>query len=255
MLFKFLRQKPQIAQPVLRGRRVYAIGDVHGRADQLATLLDLIRNDSETGPRPSQLDLILLGDYIDRGRDSSAVLDLLYDLDLPNMTLTLLRGNHEQVLLDLVARPRQPQLEQWLTYGGLETLASYGLASQTLYSNDLDAILAAMLQIMPQTHLDMLSRLPLHCRIGGYFFVHAGVRPGRPLDMQDERDLLWIREPFLSAATDLGAVVVHGHSISRSVENRANRIGIDTGAYATGILTAVVLEEDQRRFLATVPTI
>jgi serine/threonine protein phosphatase 1 len=255
MLFKFARKKPPITQPVLRGRRVYAIGDVHGRADQLATLLDLIRNDSDTGQRPSQIDLIMLGDYIDRGRDSAAVLDLILDLNLSGIAITLLRGNHEQVLLDLVARPRQPQLEQWLTYGGLETLASYGLASQSLYSNDLDAILAAMEQVMPQAHLDLLSRMPLHCRIGDYYFVHAGVRPGRTLEAQDERDLIWIREPFLSATIDFGAVIVHGHSISRDVENRANRIGIDTGAYATGILTAVVLEEDQRRFLATVPTI
>jgi serine/threonine protein phosphatase 1 len=253
MFFKFARKKPHIIQPVLQGRRVYAIGDVHGRRDQLTALLDLIRHDSETGARPPRIDVIMLGDYIDRGRESAAVLDLIQSLRLPGMTLTVLRGNHEQVLLDLAHRPRQQQLEQWMTYGGLETLASYGLSSQLLYSNDPDAILAAMKQAIPQSHLDLLDRLPLTLRIGDYFFTHAGVRPGRPLDAQDERDLLWIREPFLSSPRDFGAVVVHGHSISRTVESHPNRIGIDTGAYATGILTAVVLEEDQRRFLATQP--
>jgi serine/threonine protein phosphatase 1 len=251
MAFNFFRKNPIIRQPVLAGRRVYAVGDVHGRVDQLTALLKLIQDDSETGARPSQIDVILLGDYIDRGRDSAAVLDLIGSLNLGDIELTLLRGNHEQVLIDLVYRPRQPQLEQWLSYGGLETLASYGLASQLLYSNDIDAILAAMEQALPQSHLDLLDRLPLTHQIGDYFFAHAGVRPGKPLEAQDERDLLWIREPFLSSKIDLGAVVVHGHSISRTVENHPNRIGIDTGAYATGILTAVVLEEDQRRFLAT----
>jgi serine/threonine protein phosphatase 1 len=253
MFFKFARKKLHIIQPVLQGRRAYAIGDVHGRRDQLTALLDLIRHDSETGARPPRIDVIMLGDYIDRGRESAAVLDLIQSLRLPGMMLTVLRGNHEQVLLDLAHRPRQQQLEQWMTYGGLETLASYGLSSQLLYSNDPDAILAAMKQAIPQSHLDLLDRLPLTLRIGDYFFTHAGVRPGRPLDAQDERDLLWIREPFLSSPRDFGAVVVHGHSISRTVENHPNRIGIDTGAYATGILTAVVLEEDQRRFLATQP--
>ncbi len=253
MFFKFARKKSPITQPVLQDRRIYAIGDVHGRVDQLTLLLNLIRNDSETGARPPQIDVVMLGDYIDRGRESAAVLDVIQSLQLPGMTLTVLRGNHEQVLLDLVSRPRAQQLEQWLSYGGLETLASYGLASQLLYSNDSDTILAAMADAMPQSHLDLIHRLPLTLRVGDYFFTHAGVRPGRPLDAQDERDLLWIREPFLSSTTNFGAVVVHGHSISRTVESHPNRIGIDTGAYATGILTAVVLEEDQRRFLATTP--
>ncbi len=253
MLFNFAKKKPQIVQPRLHDRRIYAIGDVHGRADQLTTLLDLIRHDSETGRRPSQIDLLLLGDYIDRGRESAAVLEMLIDLQIPDMAITLLRGNHEQVLLDLVRQPRDETLRQWLSYGGQETLASYGLGSPLLYSNDIDAILVAMEQVIPQAHLDLLGRLSLHHRIADYFFVHAGVRPGRSLDTQSEQDLLWIREPFLSATADLGAVVVHGHSISRSVENKPNRIGIDTGAYATGVLTAAVLEEDQRRFIATTP--
>jgi serine/threonine protein phosphatase 1 len=251
MIFDRFRKKPIITQPVLKDRRVYAIGDVHGRADQLSALLDMIQNDCATGARPAQVDLILLGDYIDRGRDSATVLNMLRRLTLPEMTLTLLRGNHEQVLLDLMVRPRVKPLEQWLTYGGLETLASYGLPSSLLYSNDMEAILAAMAQVLPSAHVDLLSSLPLHHRIGDYYFVHAGVRPKRALDTQDEHDLLWIREPFLSSTDDFGAVIVHGHSISRTVESRPNRIGIDTGAYATGILTAVVLEEDGRRFLAT----
>jgi serine/threonine protein phosphatase 1 len=253
LLNLFRKSAPAVPQPVLRNSRVYAVGDVHGRADQLAQLLDMIRDDCERGARPSHIEVVMLGDYIDRGRDSAAVLAMLDDLILPGITLTLLRGNHEQVLLDLAAQPRVRQLSQWLTYGGLETLASYGLSSQLLYSNDMDAILVAMEQVVPQAHLTLLARLPLCHRVGDYFFVHAGVRPKRPLEAQAEHDMLWIREPFLSAPDHFGAVVVHGHSISRTVENRPNRIGIDTGAYATGILTAVVLEEDQRRFLATQP--
>jgi serine/threonine protein phosphatase 1 len=252
MLFDLFRKRsPAVTQPVLKDTRVYAVGDVHGRADQLARLLDMIQEDIARGPRPATVEVILLGDYIDRGRDSAAVLDMLSGLTLPGLQLTMLRGNHEQVLLDLAAQPRAKQLSQWLTYGGLETLASYGLPSQLLYSDDLDTLLAAMEQVIPEAHLQWLSALPLQRRVGDYLFVHAGVRPKRPLDAQDSQDLLWIREPFLSSTDDFGAVIVHGHSISRAVESRPNRIGIDTGAYATGILTAVVLEEDQRRFLAT----
>jgi serine/threonine protein phosphatase 1 len=253
-MFNLFRKRPSaIVQPVLRDTRIYAVGDVHGRADQLVRLLDMIRDDCERGPRPAHVEVILLGDYIDRGRESAAVLDMLDGLNLPGIQLTLLRGNHEQVLLDLAAQPRTKTLSQWLTYGGLETLASYGLPSRLLYSNDVDAILAAMAQAIPDTHLALLETMPLHRRVGDYFFVHAGVRPKRALEAQDAHDLIWIREPFLSSADDFGAVIVHGHSISRAVESRPNRIGVDTGAYATGILTAVVLEEDQRRFLATKP--
>jgi serine/threonine protein phosphatase 1 len=249
MLFNFTRKPPPIKQPILHKRRVYAIGDVHGRVDQLVKLIALIQNECEAGSRPNQIDIIMLGDYIDRGRDSAATLNLLLNLKLPNINLTLLRGNHEQMFLEIAQQPKR--LEQWLTYGGLETLASYGLPSQLLYSADNDKIFLALQQAVPQSHFDLLNKMPLSLSIAGYFFAHAGVRPGRPLDAQSARDLLWIREPFLSSKHDFGAVVVHGHSISRTVENRPNRIGIDTGAFASGILTAVVLEEDQRRFIAT----
>jgi serine/threonine protein phosphatase 1 len=253
MLFNF-RRKPKMITPVVApGQRIYAIGDVHGRADQLGALLDLIRQDADTGARPDDIQIILLGDYIDRGRDSAAVVELLSSLTLPNMQITCLRGNHEQVLLELISKPRPKALQKWLTFGGLETLASYGLPSTLLYSDDIDAIMAALETAIPDAHLDFLASLPVQRHIGDYFFVHAGVRPKRPVAGQDEQDLMWIREPFLSSDDNFGAVVVHGHSISRTVESKANRIGIDTGAYATGILTAVVLEGDQRRFIATTP--
>lgn len=254
MLNLFQTKKNTSTTATLPNRRVYAVGDVHGREDLLSTLLNHIQHDIETGRKPSTIDLIFLGDYIDRGHNSRGVLDLLTEIALPHTTITILRGNHEQILLDLLASANPDLCTKWLSYGGFETLASYGVPSRTLYSSDASTIQSLLMQVMPPAHEALLHQAPLSIQIGDYFFAHAGVRPGTPLDQQDPSDLLWIREPFLSSPQNFGAVVVHGHSITNRVTNVPNRIGIDTGAYATGVLTAVVLEEEERRFLSTSPT-
>lgn len=234
------------------GRRIYAVGDVHGRLDLFEELLDRIAIDNAASG-PAAAEIVLLGDYIDRGPHSAQLLDRIAEGPPDGFDWVTLRGNHEQAFLDVLEQredsPRR--LAIWLANGGREALRSYGLASIIAYSDDFDAILAALRMVVPQRHYDVLNGLRLQHRAGDYFFVHAGVRPDVGLDEQAEADLLWIREPFLGSRQDHGAIIVHGHSISAEVEDCGNRIGIDTGAYATGRLTALVLEGASRRYLST----
>lgn len=246
-LLKALRREP--AARGLAGRRVYAIGDVHGRADLLAELHRRIEADAAdfAGSRA----IVYLGDYVDRGLDSRGALDLLLDRAPAGFEQIALMGNHEAMLLDFLERPDSGPL--WLWNGGLATLLSYGVrppaeARDPAALKDLQAAFAAAL---PQRHLAFLRRLKLSHVEGGYAFVHAGVRPGLPLEMQAPEDLLWIRGEFLNSRLDHGHVIVHGHSIGREVEIRPNRIGLDTGAYASGRLSALALEGERRWLLST----
>lgn len=230
------------------GLRVYAVGDIHGRLDLFERLLKRIEADRArwTG----EAEIVLLGDYVDRGPDSAALLERLAG-DLPGWAhWTLLKGNHEQAMLDAIDGDRRA-LRAWLEYGGRETLRSYGASTRVALGNDDEAIVAELQARVPATHVDLLRRLALTRRLGDYLFVHAGIRPGVPVEAQAERDLLWIRSEFLDCKDDHGCVVVHGHSITREVSERPNRIGIDTGAYASGRLTALVLDGDRRRYMAT----
>jgi serine/threonine protein phosphatase 1 len=238
------------------GSRLYAIGDVHGRADLLAELWDRLARDvaaRRDGRRPC---LVMLGDYVDRGPDSRGVLDRLMGAPpVPDMDRVCLMGNHEDMILRLLRRPGSKagaaSAAAWLDNGGLETLASYGLPpGPAPAAADLPALLAALL---PDPHRRFLEGLRLSYRAGDYLFVHAGLTPGLPLARQDPASLMWIREPFLSSPASHGAIVVHGHSVAPHPEIRANRIGIDTGAYASGILTCLVIEGPHRRFLHTGP--
>jgi serine/threonine protein phosphatase 1 len=253
MLSELVRsRRPQASIPA--GTRVYAIGDMHGRLDLFEALLDLIVADNRMRPAEKP-EIILLGDYIDRGPQSAQILDRISLGPPEGFSWTALRGNHEQAFLDVLQRKGEPLrlLDLWLVNGGREALRSYGLPSIMAYSDDLEAILASLQALVPASHVRLLSGLPLTRRVGDYLFVHAGVRPGVALDSQTPHDLLWIRSPFLGSRDDHSAVIVHGHSISAEVEDCGNRIGIDTGAYATGRLTALVLEGRDRRFLATAP--
>ena len=234
---------------VPRGVRVYAIGDIHGRADLLVRQHSLIEADFAASPAPI-VHLIYLGDYVDRGPNSRAVLETLAQGASDFVNVTMLRGNHEEMLLrflddDLVG-------PTWCQLGGLETLQSYGIDVGKVHTEGGYAGLSACFrETLPAHHLRLLTHLKSSFAIGTYFFCHAGVRPGIPLERQNERDLLWIREKFLDATEHFGKMIVHGHSPVDQPEFRKNRINIDTCAYATGRLTCLVLEGDACRIMCT----
>lgn len=222
------------------GLRVYAVGDVHGCADRLATLHGAIALDAALRPA-GRVAIVHLGDYVDRGPDSAAVVErLLGPPPVPGAEMVCLMGNHEEMMLDAIAAGGPGQaLDHWLVNGGQPTLASYGA--------DHDP---RSWRAIPAPHLDFLRDCPLSWRAGTYFFAHAGVDPEVPLDRQEPEALLWIREPFLSFEGELGAVVVHGHTPTERVEILAHRIGLDTGAVFGGRLTCAVLEADRIRLIA-----
>ncbi|TCZ64100.1 metallophosphoesterase family protein [Roseicella aquatilis] len=225
---------------VPRDLRIYAIGDVHGCADRLAVLHAQIARDARDRPA-AQVVLVHLGDYVDRGEDSAGVLDhLLGPPPVPGAEVVNLIGNHEVMMLD-ACDPRAPAgaLPFWLENGGDATLASYGIAADH----------PAPWQVIPEEHLGLLRRCSLRWAAGDYLFVHAGLRPGIPLERQDPFDLVWIREPFLSYEGDLPQIVVHGHTPAAAPAVRPHRIGIDTGACFGGDLTCLVLEGQRLRFL------
>ena len=234
------------------GTLVYAIGDIHGRADLLARIHAGIAHDAGRRPAARRV-LVYLGDYLSRGRDAPAVIERLLAWQPPGWEVVTLRGNHE----DLVRRFLDGELNAgriWLDYGGVEALAHYGIALDDPLARDPAAIgglRARFAAALPAAHRDFLRGLAACHREGGYFFAHAGVAPGVPLEAQDESDLAWIRKPFLESTLDHGAVVVHGHCICAEPEVRRNRIGIDTGAYRTGVLTCLVLDGEERSFLQT----
>lgn len=230
--------------------RVYAVGDIHGRADLLRETHDLIRADLDRSPVGRKC-VIYLGDYVDRGLESRQVIDLLLDDPLAGVEAIHLKGNHEQFMLAFLDDIGVGA--NWLTNGGNATLYSYGvgMGEAATAEERMTAAQAALREAVPPRHLTFLQDLRLSHREGDYVFVHAGLKPGRPLEEQEEEDLLWIRDEFLHSDRDFGAVVVHGHSISSDPEIRDNRIGIDTGAFASGVLTTLVLEESGRGFLQT----
>jgi serine/threonine protein phosphatase 1 len=230
------------------GTRVYAVGDVHGCLQELERLLAVIAQDQGTSIGTSYL--VFIGDLIDRGPDSAGVIERLMSGALPCDRQLFIMGNHEEAMLDACGGDMEP-LQGWLAYGGRETLQSYGVDRSDTYRLGSD-ILRRIREAVPAEHIGFIQSFEDRVRLGDYLFVHAGVRPGIPIEQQDSYDLRWIRSEFLDDGdTDHGAVVVHGHTISDEPEVRANRIGIDTGCFASGRLTALVLEGSERRFLST----
>lgn len=228
------------------GRRIYAIGDIHGRADLLADVLQRIDKDLRARPTAEAIH-VLLGDYIDRGSGSRQVIEMLISRRRKH-NLMLLMGNHEQFALQFLRDPSL--LSQWNSIGGLNTVLSYGVTPpRSQDEKSQREVAAAFLQSLPASHRRFLQGLALSFSCGDFFFVHAGVRPGIPLQEQSQHDLLWIRDDFLLHEEDFGKIVVHGHTPTREPDVRPNRINIDTGAYATGRLTCLVLEDDQIGFL------
>src|SRR5262245_15153352 len=228
------------------GMRVYCVGDVHGRDDLLRQMAERVEADIEN-PSFDHAVTVFLGDYVDRGLGSIQVVEQLARGEWPTPMIAL-AGNHEDLLITFLED--EGVLEAWRSLGGLETLHSYGVdVGPAMAKRDFGAVRAAFAARFPESHRQFLERLKVSTAIGDYFFCHAGVRPGVPLDRQNRDDLLTIRDTFLSSEVEYGKLVVHGHTPSVVPEIRPNRIGIDTAAYATGCLTCLVLEKDQRRFL------
>lgn len=233
------------------GCRAYAVGDVHGRLDLLDRMLAEIERDRLARPSRKTF-VIFLGDLIDRGPDSAGVVERLRHYSPLGARPVFLAGNHEEVMLRIL-QGDVSLIQPWLKFGGSQTLASYGLDPDAIRHLDDAGALRSIRAGIPAEHRAFLESFADTFSFGDYLFVHAGIRPGVAIGDQDRKDLLWIRDPFLNDAKEHGFVVVHGHTIVDKVEERRNRIGIDTGAYQTGVLTALAVEDDRRWFLATAP--
>lgn len=224
------------------GRRVYVIGDIHGCLERVSLIHRQIAVDLRQRPA-ADVTLIHLGDYIDRGPDSAGVLSFLARPPVFPVTRVInLMGNHEEMALQAIAFGDERQAANWIANGGAAALASWGIPRETPIQD--------WPELLPREHLRFMSRLSLHYRVDEYLFAHAGIRPGTSLEHLSRRDLLWIREPFLSSPELFGAIIVHGHTPFLDPVLRANRIGIDTGAGRGGRLTCAVLEENQVAFFA-----
>ena len=232
-----------------RGYRAYVVGDIHGRLDLLDALLARIHADLDRRPARKTL-LVFVGDLIDRGPASAQVVERLRTYRRHGIRPVFLLGNHEEVLLRILAGDSS-LIASWLQFGGAECLKSYGLSLRQLRGLSNDEAVAKVRQAIPSEHAEFLKSFIDTCRFGDYLLVHAGIRPGIELDQQRQTDLRWIREPFLFDETDHGFIVVHGHTISQEIDERPNRIGIDTGAYRTGILTALAIDGLDRWYIDT----
>lgn len=229
------------------GQRAYAIGDIHGRLDLFEDLVELVEAD-DAARGPASTTIVLLGDLIDRGPHSAAVVDVAMALGKRRPT-RFIAGNHEEMLL--AGFDRREALRAFITFGGRETLLSYGLDRASYNDATLDELQAMLPSLVPEHHLAFMRDMEDLVQIGDYLFVHAGIRPGVDLNLQRLSDLRWIRSEFLEDRRDHGVMVIHGHTITDAVDERPNRIGIDTGAYASGVLTAVGLEGTARWYLST----
>lgn len=226
---------------------IYAIGDIHRRLDLLEEMQEKIATDA-INVGNQQIVQIFVGDYVDRGPNSKGVVDWLIEPPPGGWQRICLKGNHEAHVLKFLKTPEI--IRNWQRYGGLENLQSYGVDLISLQRDDApDILMKDFREKLPPAHFEFFSNLPLSVEFGDYFFTHAGVRPGLPLNLQKEEDLTWIRDEFLSSQLDFGKVVVHGHTPRDRPEVLPNRINIDTRAYDTGILTCLVLNEDEQRFL------
>ncbi len=236
------RSKPRVAD----GMRIYAVGDVHGRADLLEPLLERIDVDLAAHPIEQSIQ-VFLGDYIDRGAYSREVVDQLIKRRRQH-SMVYLTGNHENYAAEFLNNPTV--WPDWKAIGGVNTLLSYDITpSSRSDPREPQELSIALGEALPDDHRRFFQSLALSFTCGDFFFAHAGVRPGIPLELHRQADLLWIREDFLLHEENYDKVVVHGHSPAKEPDIRPNRINIDTGAYATGRLTCLVLEGDQMRFI------
>jgi serine/threonine protein phosphatase 1 len=251
MVLKRLFSKAPAPAPTLwslpKGQRAYAIGDIHGRLDLLDRLLAMIAAD-DAARGASETTLIFLGDLADRGPDSRGVIERLMDIETLSDGTVFLAGNHEELLIRVWDGER-PMASTFNRAGGKETLMSYGITADTYDAWDLDEMTAQTSRLVPADHIAFLRRFKNWHQMGDYIFVHAGIRPGIHIEDQDVIDLRWIRGEFVRSVANHGAMIIHGHTITADVDEQPNRIGIDTGAYESGILTAIGLEGTDRWYL------
>lgn len=226
------------------GRRVYAIGDVHGRDDLLARLLARIEDDN-VSRGPAATTIVFLGDLIDRGPASRQVIERAMTYRPSGIATVFIAGNHEDVLCRILGGDHR-LITDWLRFGGAECANSYGLDGERLRLLDPGKAAADLRAAIPRSHQAFLESFCDTLSAGDYLFVHAGIRPGIPIERQRVEDLRWIRGPFLDFDGRHEQFVVHGHTISAEVDEAPGRIGIDTGAYASGVLTAIGLEGTER---------
>lgn len=234
------------------GRTIYAIGDIHGHLDLLDALTALIQADAERAAEPGRPLWVFMGDYIDRGPQSHAVIERLiaWTAD-PAQECVALCGNHEFALIKFLGDASFGPT--WMNWGGLPTLRSYGVNPPALGvdAEGWEAARVAFADNLPPSHRDFLLDLPFTHEVGDYFFVHAGARPGTSLLDQQPDDLLMIREEFMAGAPGFEKIVVHGHTPEPHPVNEGWRIGVDTGAYVTGVLTAARIQGHDVSFLQT----
>ena len=256
MLSRLFRSRTQVVAPtapaVPEGAVVWAVGDIHGRLDLLEPLVEAIIADLSASSASRKV-VVFLGDYIDRGPDSRGVLQLLAGLsDIQGVEWRFLKGNHEQAMLGFLADPSAGP--KWCEYGGDNALRSYGLRVPDLAhrTEAWSRVAADLRHKLTAREIDFLEHLELSVTVGDYFFSHAGARPGVALDRQSSEDLMWIRQPFLNSGTGFERVVVHGHTPASGVHADQRRIGIDTKAYASGVLTALRLEAREQSLLQAV---
>jgi serine/threonine protein phosphatase 1 len=244
--------KSKTPAPALIGlpenHRLYCIGDIHGRLDLLSAIHKKIAKNA------AQFDgiktLVYLGDYIDRGEHSKGVIDCLLEDSFTDFKKVFLMGNHEQVLLQFLLINDPATAQDWFKFGGLATLASYGVEIRGIPTlKDLDRLRNEFTEKLPASHNEFFKRLSLHYETEGYFFVHAGIKPKVKLNQQQPEDMLWIREEFLNSTLFHGKVIVHGHTVTATPDIMPNRIGLDTGAYSSGKLTCAVFENTHFSFL------
>jgi serine/threonine protein phosphatase 1 len=247
---KAVPSRPLDTARVPDGMRVYAIGDIHGRNDLLQALLAQIEaDDAKRGSADTQI--VFLGDLVDRGPDSAGVIDTAIALSAQGRKVRYLMGNHEEVFLKSCRDRDAKTLRFFLKIGGDATLQSYPITRAEYMSLDLEELAERLQTLVPEEHLSFLESFEDMVVIGDYAFVHAGIRPGVPLDQQRKSDLRWIREEFVGQRGDLEKVIVYGHTIYDEIDERGSRIGIDTGAYDSGKLTAIGLEGGERWYLQT----
>lgn len=246
-MFGPLRKRRVSSRPkasVPEGQRLYAIGDIHGRDDLLEMLLDKIMEDDATRDVADQ-QLIFLGDLIDRGPASAAVVEraMAVATALPNTRL--LMGNHEEVFLKAIGGDEKA-MRFFCRIGGRETILSYGMSEQDYNRFDYAELVEETARIVPEAHRRFIESFENMVLVGDYAFVHAGIKPEVSLDEQQPGDLRWIRDSFLDHTAPHARIIVHGHSITPAIEERVNRIGLDTGAYTSGRLSAMGFEASKR---------
>ncbi len=252
LLRMFDRPQARAAARFEEGRVGYAVGDIHGRADLLALMIERLEDRAEIDTRPGGPPIVIfLGDYVDRGPESDKVLDLLLSGRPRGFERRFLRGNHEQIMQAFMADPMSARA--WILQGGAETLIAYGVnppAPMTANENEWQAAAEALRTAVPPTHVAFLDSLERYITLGDYAFVHAGVDAGRPLDQQTDEDLYWVRERFLASKRPFSHRVVHGHTPVDKPYADDRRIAVDTGAYASGTLTAARFEGEDVSFVS-----